>query len=64
MKRCQVCDRCLLLTEVESEVVDKMKYIEETKETMDKNSVKLAELAETIGEIHTGETNEQSGHGC
>lgn len=41
-----------------------MKYIEETKETMDKNSVKLAELAETIGEIHTGETNEQSGRGC
>lgn len=33
-----------------------MKYIEETKETMDKNLVKLTELAETIGEIHTGET--------
>lgn len=52
-----VIDECrLLLAEVESEVVDKQKYIMETKETMEKNSVKLAELAETIGEIHTGET--------
>lgn len=52
-----VIDGCrLLLAEVESEVVDKQKYIVETKETMEKNSVRLAELAETIGEIHTGET--------
>lgn len=51
-----VIDRsCLLLAEVVSEVVDKQKYIVETKETMEKNSAKLAELAETIGEIHTGE---------
>lgn len=47
---------CLLLAEVESEVDDKQKFIVETKETMEKNSVKLAELKESIGEIHAGET--------
>lgn len=54
-----VTDGCRLpLAEVESEVVDKQKYIVETTETMEKNSVKLAEVTETIGEIHTGETLE------
>lgn len=42
--------------EVESEVDDKQKFIVETKETMEKNSVKLAELKESIGEIHADRT--------
>lgn len=42
------------MTEVENEVVDKLKYIEETKETMDKNNKKLAEIVEGISAIHTG----------
>lgn len=42
--------------EVENEVVDKLKYIEETKETMDKNTKKLAEIVEGIGAIHTDRT--------
>lgn len=46
------------LAELESEVVEKQKDIMETKETMEKNSVKLAELTKTVGEIHTGETLE------
>nr|XP_046229380.1 laminin subunit alpha-4 [Scatophagus argus] len=42
--------------EVEAEVADKMKYIEETKETMDKNTQKLAEIVEGISGIHTDRT--------
>lgn len=42
------------LTEVESEVVDKLKYIEETKETMEQNTKKLAEIVQDIKEIHAG----------
>ncbi|XP_023286258.1 laminin subunit alpha-4 [Seriola lalandi dorsalis] len=42
--------------EVESEVVDKVKYIEETKETMDKNSKKLAEIVKDIGGIQADRT--------
>lgn len=46
----------LSVTEVEIEVLDKMKYIEETKETMDKNTNKLAEIVEGISGIHKGKT--------
>lgn len=35
-------------SEVEAEVVDKLKYIEETKETMDENTKKLAEIVQDI----------------
>ncbi|KAM3603251.1 uncharacterized protein V6R79_019351 [Siganus canaliculatus] len=42
--------------EVEAEVIDKLKYIEETQETMDKNSKKLAEVVESIGEIQKDRT--------
>lgn len=42
------------VTETKDEVVDKLKYIEETKETMDKNTKRLAELVQDIGGIHTG----------
>lgn len=42
------------VTDVEADVVDKLKYIEETKETMDKNAKKLAELAQDISGIHKG----------
>lgn len=34
--------------------MDKLKYIEETKETMDKNTKKLAEIVDNISGIHTG----------
>lgn len=44
------------MSEIETEVVDKLKYIEETKETMDKNTNKLAEIVESINGIHTGKT--------
>lgn len=37
-------------------MIDKLKYIEETKETMDKNTQKLSELVEDISGIHTGKT--------
>ncbi|XP_060947763.1 laminin subunit alpha-4 [Limanda limanda] len=37
--------------EVETEVIDKLKYIEETKETMDKNTKKLADIVQDIGRI-------------
>ncbi len=37
-------------------MVDKLKYIEETKETMDKNTNKLTQLVEEISGIHTGKT--------
>ncbi|XP_072218909.1 laminin subunit alpha-4 [Leuresthes tenuis] len=42
--------------EVESGVADKQKYIEETKETMDKNTKKLEEIVQDIGEIQTDKT--------
>ncbi|XP_049913643.1 laminin subunit alpha-4 [Epinephelus moara] len=42
--------------EVEAEVIDKLKYIEETKETMDKNTKKLAEIVEDINGIQTDRT--------
>lgn len=44
----------LPVTEVEGEVVDKLKYIQETKETMDQNTKKLAEIQGGIKEIHSG----------
>uniref|UniRef100_A0A3Q1FGE6 Laminin subunit alpha 4 n=2 Tax=Acanthochromis polyacanthus TaxID=80966 RepID=A0A3Q1FGE6_9TELE len=42
--------------EVEGEVTDKLHYIEETKETMDKNTKKLAEIVQDIKEIHKDRT--------
>ncbi|XP_068198931.1 laminin subunit alpha-4 isoform X2 [Antennarius striatus] len=42
--------------EVEKEVVDNLKYIEETKETQDKNSRNLADMVETLDSIHTDRT--------
>ncbi|XP_034756843.1 laminin subunit alpha-4 [Etheostoma cragini] len=42
--------------EVEAEVIDKLKYIEETKETMDQNHKKLAEIVEDISGIHPDRT--------
>lgn len=42
-------------TEVEAEVLDKLKYIEETKETMDENTKKLAEIVRDIDGIEKGE---------
>ncbi|XP_061563469.1 laminin subunit alpha-4-like [Cololabis saira] len=42
--------------EVESEVADQQNYIKETQETMSKNSRKLEELVQDIGEIHTDRT--------
>lgn len=47
---------CLHVIEVETEVVDKLKYIEETKETMDKNSNKLLEIKDNMKEIFAGKT--------
>ena len=35
-------------------MLDKQKYIEETKETMDQNSRKLAEITKNINDIHGG----------
>lgn len=46
----------LHLTEVEAEVTDKLNYIKETKETMDKNADKLAEIVESISGISAGKT--------
>lgn len=43
----------LFVTEVENEVTDKLKYIEETKETMDKNTNKLSEIVESMSDIST-----------
>ncbi|KAM9840767.1 laminin subunit alpha-4 [Aulostomus maculatus] len=43
-------------TELAVEVVDKLKYIEETKETMDTNTLKLAELLQDISGIQTDRT--------
>lgn len=47
---------CLHVIEVETEVVDKLKYIEETKETMDKNSNKLLEIKDNMKDIFAGKT--------
>lgn len=38
-------------------MVDKLKYIEETKETMDKNSNKLSEIKDSMREIFAGITH-------
>lgn len=40
--------------EVETEVIDTLKYIEETKETMDSNSNKLSEITNSMNEIFAG----------
>ncbi|XP_041661405.1 laminin subunit alpha-4 [Cheilinus undulatus] len=45
--------------EVEAEVVEQLKYIEETQETMDKNTKKLAELTEDISGIHPDRTSQR-----
>ncbi|XP_069017816.1 LOW QUALITY PROTEIN: laminin subunit alpha-4 [Embiotoca jacksoni] len=45
--------------EVETEVADKLKYIEETKETMDKNTKKLSEIVKDISEIQTDRTGQR-----
>uniref|UniRef100_A0A3Q3B6Z3 Laminin subunit alpha 4 n=1 Tax=Kryptolebias marmoratus TaxID=37003 RepID=A0A3Q3B6Z3_KRYMA len=45
--------------ETEIEVADALTYIEETKETMDKNKKKLEELAYDIGEIHRDRTQQR-----
>lgn len=42
--------------EVETEVVEQLSYISETKETMEKNTKKLAEIKEDISEIHADRT--------
>lgn len=61
---------CLHVIEVETEVVDKLKYIEETKETMDKNSNKLLEIKDNMKEIFAGKAqlynyiNNDSKHVC
>lgn len=43
-------------SEVETEVIDKLNYIQETRDAMTKNSKKLKELQEDISEIHTDRT--------
>lgn len=43
--------------EVETEVIDKLKYIEETKDTMDKNSNKLSEIKDSMNKIFAGKSN-------
>ncbi|XP_071006455.1 laminin subunit alpha-4-like [Oncorhynchus clarkii lewisi] len=45
--------------EVETEVLDKIKYIEETKETMDDNTKKLEEVLKDIKEIEPGRTTKR-----
>lgn len=42
--------------EVKHEVTDKLKYIEETKESMDKNLKKLSEIVQDINELQTDRT--------
>lgn len=51
----------IVSTEVETEVLDKIKYIEETKETMDDNTKKLAEVLKDIKGIEPGKTHYFSG---
>uniref|UniRef100_A0A3P9L0B7 Laminin subunit alpha 4 n=1 Tax=Oryzias latipes TaxID=8090 RepID=A0A3P9L0B7_ORYLA len=43
-------------TEVEKEATDKINYIEETREIMDKNAKKLKEIEQDISEIHSDKT--------
>lgn len=43
-------------SEVETEVADNLKYIQETKETMEKNNKKLEDIRQDISEIHTDRT--------
>lgn len=43
-------------TEIEAEVADKLKYLEETEETLDQNKKKLMELTEDIRDIHIDRT--------
>ncbi|KAK7907540.1 hypothetical protein WMY93_016152 [Mugilogobius chulae] len=43
-------------SEVETEVVDKVNYIQETKDIMAKNNKKLEELRQDISQIHTDRT--------
>ncbi|XP_077366687.1 laminin subunit alpha-4 [Festucalex cinctus] len=45
--------------EVEAEVADKLKYIEETKETLDKNTKRLQEMVQDISELQTARTNQR-----
>ncbi|XP_077567686.1 laminin subunit alpha-4 [Stigmatopora nigra] len=44
--------------EVEAAVLDKLKYVEETKETLDKNTVKLEEIVKNM-ETDTARTNQR-----
>lgn len=46
---------CYVL-EVEIEMTDKLKYIEETKEAIDKNSNILSEIKDSMNEIFAGKT--------
>lgn len=50
---------CCSVPEVEAEVFDKLKYIEETKETMDKNTKKIAEIVQDMSGVQTGESTLQ-----
>ncbi|XP_072296549.1 laminin subunit alpha-4 [Eucyclogobius newberryi] len=43
-------------SEVKTEVVDKLNYIQETRDTMEKNNKKLEELGQDIGQIYTDRT--------
>ena len=43
--------------EVETEVIDNVKYLEETKEIMDKNSNKLSEIKYSMNDIVAGKTH-------
>ncbi|XP_077409617.1 laminin subunit alpha-4 isoform X2 [Vanacampus margaritifer] len=45
--------------EVEAEVADKLKYIEGTKKTLDKNSKRLEEMVQDIYELQTARTNQR-----
>ncbi|KAJ0026741.1 hypothetical protein NQD34_017741 [Periophthalmus magnuspinnatus] len=44
-------------SEVETEVADKLLYIQETRDTMDKNHKKLEEIQQDISKIHTARLN-------
>lgn len=59
---CTISDNHLSVTEVKAKVADETKYIEETKETMDKNSKKLAEIVQDIDGIHTGKKIQYTFH--
>lgn len=51
----------IISTEVEAEVLDKMKYIEETKETMEDYTKKLVVVLKDIKGIEPGKTHYFSG---